>query len=169
MDLIQKQRASVAEHIRLENENDWSAVPLTLVQDERAFYDFVPVGQFKGIDGVRQLYQTIGAAFSDLHIEISAEYDVPGCSIREGVITATHTGVYGGSAEREPSQNRVCSIFYFRQDLRGTTGGAAVSGPWGSSAADGRQENSFGYAIAEYEIQFLSDSPSTNLGPIWVH
>ncbi len=96
MDLIQTQRATVAEHIRLENEQKWSEVPRTLVQDARAFYDFVPVGQFKGIEGVQQLYQIIGAAFSDLHIDISAEYDMPGCSIREGTITATHTGDYLG-------------------------------------------------------------------------
>lgn len=96
MDLIQKQRATVADHIRLENEHDWSAVPLTIVQDERAFYDFVPVGQFKGSGGVRQLYQTIASAFPDLHIEITAEYDVPGCSIREGFITGTHMGEYLG-------------------------------------------------------------------------
>lgn len=96
MDLIQKQRASVAEHIRLENEHRWAAVPTTLVQDERAFFDFVPVGQFKGVEGVQQLYQTIAAAFPDLHIEISREYDVPGCSIREGFITGTHRGEYLG-------------------------------------------------------------------------
>ena len=87
MDLIQKQRTSVADHIRLENEHHWAAVTSTLVQDDRAFFEFVPVGQFKGAEGVRQLYQAISTAFPDLHIEISAEHDVPGCSIREGFIT----------------------------------------------------------------------------------
>jgi SnoaL-like polyketide cyclase len=96
MDLIPTQRATVAEHIRLENEQKWTEVPRTLVQDARAFYDFVPVGQFKGIEGVQQLYRIIGAAFSNLRLDISAEYDLPGCSIREGVITATHTGDYMG-------------------------------------------------------------------------
>jgi predicted ester cyclase len=96
MDLIQKQRDTVAEHIRLENEQKWSEVPRTMAQDSRAFYDFVPVGQFKGIEGVQQLYQIIGSAFSNLHLDISAEYDLPGCSIRERVITATHTGDYMG-------------------------------------------------------------------------
>jgi hypothetical protein len=96
MDPIQAQRAKVAEHIRLENEQKWSEVPRTLAQDSRAFFDFVAVGQFKGSQGVQQLYQIIGAAFSDLHIDISAEYDMAGCSIREGTITATHTGEYLG-------------------------------------------------------------------------
>jgi hypothetical protein len=93
------------------------------VQDERAFYDFVPVAQFKGIEGVRQLYQTIGTAFSDLHIDISAEYDVPGCSIREGVITATHTGEYMGV---QPSGNRAriafAAFFVFDQTPGGLLG-----------------------------------------------
>jgi hypothetical protein len=96
MDLVQRQRAAVAEHIQLENEQKWAEVPRTLVQDSRAFYDFVPVGQFKGTEGVTQLYQIIGSAFSNLHLDITAEYDMPGCSIREGVITATHTGDYMG-------------------------------------------------------------------------
>jgi hypothetical protein len=71
MDLIERQRAKVAEHIRLENEQNWSAVPLTMVQDDRAFYDFVAVGNLPGIAGVQQLYQTIGGAFSDLHIDVA--------------------------------------------------------------------------------------------------
>ena len=96
MDLVQKQRDTVAEHIRLENEQKWAEVPRTLVQDSRAFYDFVPVGQFTGPEGVAQLYQIIGSAFSNLRLDISAEYDMPGCSIREGVITATHSGDYMG-------------------------------------------------------------------------
>jgi len=86
----------VAEHIRLENEQNWSAVRLTMVQDDRAFYDFVAVGNLPGIAGVQQLYQTTGGAFSDLHMDVAREYDVPGCSIREGVITAMHTGNYLG-------------------------------------------------------------------------
>jgi steroid delta-isomerase-like uncharacterized protein len=96
MDPIQKQRVSVADHIRLENEHHWAEVPSTLVQDERAFFDFVAVGQFTGTAGVQQLYQTIGTAFPDLRIDISHEYDVPGCSIREGFISGTHRGEYMG-------------------------------------------------------------------------
>ena len=96
MDLLQKQRAAVADHIRLENEHRWADVPPTLVQDDRAFFDFVPLGQFNGAEGVRQLYQTIATAFPDLHIEVTAAYDVPGCSIREGFLSGTHNGDYLG-------------------------------------------------------------------------
>lgn len=66
MDLLQKQRESVANHIRLENEHLWAEVNTTLVQDERAFFDFVSVGQFKGAEGVRQLYHVVSTAFPDL-------------------------------------------------------------------------------------------------------
>lgn len=142
MELIQKQRAKVADHIRLENEHDWSAVPLTIVQDERAFYDFVPVGQFKGSEGVRQLYQTIANAFPDLHIEITAEYDVPGCSIREGFITGTHMGAYLGIPRSGlPIRIAIAAFFVFDQ-TSGASRGASLYGPWNRSAAVARKENS---------------------------
>jgi steroid delta-isomerase-like uncharacterized protein len=95
--VIEHQRAIVAEHIRGENEHNWPAVYDTFVQDERAYYDVVPLGtRFKGIEGVRGFYQAIANALPDLHIEVTAEYDVPGCSIREVVITGTHEGDFAG-------------------------------------------------------------------------
>lgn len=94
---VEHQRSIVAEHIRGENAHDWSAVYDTFVQDERAHYDVVPLGaSFKGIEGVRGFYQSIANALPDLHIEVVSEYDVPGCSIREVVITGTHQGDFAG-------------------------------------------------------------------------
>jgi hypothetical protein len=60
--------------------------PPRCFQDDRAFFDFMPVVQFNGAEGVRQLYQTIATAFPDLHIEGPA-YDVPGCSSPSGLIS----------------------------------------------------------------------------------
>lgn len=61
------------------------------------YYDVVPLGsRFKGIGGVRGFYQALAAAVPDLHIGVSTEYDVPGCSIREVVITGTHKGEFAG-------------------------------------------------------------------------
>jgi SnoaL-like polyketide cyclase len=92
-DIIERQREIVARHIRGENEHDWAAVYDTFVQDDRAHYDVVPLGAvFKGIEGVRGFYQSIAAALPDLRIEVRSEYDVPGCSIREVVISGTHKG-----------------------------------------------------------------------------
>ena len=57
----------------------------------------VPLGtRFKGIEGVRGFYQAIANALPDLHIEVMSEYDVPGCSIREVVISGTHQGDFAG-------------------------------------------------------------------------
>lgn len=51
---IDRQRGIVAEHIRRENEHDWPGVHDTFVQDDRAYYEVVPLGtRFKGIEGVR--------------------------------------------------------------------------------------------------------------------
>jgi steroid delta-isomerase-like uncharacterized protein len=96
-DTIERQREIVAKHIRGENEHDWAAVYDTFVQDERAHYDVVPLGAvFKGIEGVRGFYQSIAAALPDLRIEVQSEYDVPGCSVREVVISGTHLGEFAG-------------------------------------------------------------------------
>jgi len=87
----------VAKHIRGENEHDWPTVYDTFVQDDRAHYEVVPLGTvFKGIAGVRGFYQSIAAALPDLQIEVLSEYHVPGCSIREVVITGTHRGEFVG-------------------------------------------------------------------------
>jgi steroid delta-isomerase-like uncharacterized protein len=102
---VERQREVVATHIRGENEHDWPAVYDTFVQDDRAHYDVMPLSAtFKGIDGVRGFYQAIAAALPDLHIDVVSEYDVPGCSIREVVITGTHQGEFAGV---KPLGNRV--------------------------------------------------------------
>jgi steroid delta-isomerase-like uncharacterized protein len=96
-DIIQRQREIVAQHIRSENEHDWAAVYETFVQDDRAYYDIVPLGtMFKGIEGVRGFYESIAAALPDLHVQVISEFDVPGCSIREVVVTGTHRGKFAG-------------------------------------------------------------------------
>jgi hypothetical protein len=51
----------------------------------------VPLGaRFEGSEGVRGFYESIAAAFPDLHVNVVSEFDVPGCSICEVVITGTH-------------------------------------------------------------------------------
>ena len=95
--IIERQREIVARHIRGENEHDWAAVYDTFVQDDRAYYDVVPLGtRFKGIGGVRGFYESIAAALPDLHVNVISEFDVPGCSIREVVVTGTHKGKFAG-------------------------------------------------------------------------
>ena len=96
-DIVERQRQIVAEHIRGENEHDWKGVYSTFVQDDRAYYDVVPLGtRFRGIEGVRGFYQSISEALPDLHVAVVSEFDVPGCSIREVIITGTHKGEFAG-------------------------------------------------------------------------
>jgi steroid delta-isomerase-like uncharacterized protein len=96
-DAIERQRAIVATHIGAENAHDWDAVADTFVQDDRAFYDVVPISKsFTGIEGVRGFYAAISAALPDMRVDVKAEYDCVGCSVREVVISGTHLGDYMG-------------------------------------------------------------------------
>ena len=113
--LIKLQRDTVARHIRGENAHDWSAVYDTFVQDDRAFYDVVPLNaRFSGFVGVQDFYQVIDAAFPDFQITVWAEYDVPGCSIREVTISGTHRGEYSGiAATGRPARFQLAGFFLF--------------------------------------------------------
>ena len=118
--MIERQRDIVATHIRGENQHDWAAVYDTFVQDERAYYDVVPLSaRFNGIEGVRGFYQSIAAAMPDLHIEVLAEYDVPGCSIRETVISGTHEGEFAGVKPLGNSIRLAMAAFYTFDEASG--------------------------------------------------
>jgi len=115
---IESQREIVAEHIRRENAHDWPGVHDTFVQDDRAYYEVVPLGaRFNGIESVRDFYRAISTALPDLHIDVVSEYDVPACSIREVVITGTHRGAYLGLP---PLGNKVrgelAAFYLFNED-----------------------------------------------------
>ena len=98
-DIIQMQRATVDEHIRQENAHNWPAVYDTFIPDETAFYDVVPFhAHFPGLSGVKDFYQAAQAAFPDFTVDVWAEYDLPGCSVREVTISGTHKGEWCGVA-----------------------------------------------------------------------
>jgi steroid delta-isomerase-like uncharacterized protein len=110
---VENQREIVNRHIRGENEHNWPAVYDTFVQDERAHYDVMPLStSFEGIEGVRSFYEAIAAALPDLHIDVVSEYDVPGCSIREVVITGTHLGEFAGVKPLRNSIRIEMAAFY---------------------------------------------------------
>lgn len=72
-DIIHMQRATVDEHIREEVAKNWPAVHATFVQNEKAFYDVVPLNaHFTGIEGVRDFYSVISAAFPDFDVHVGA-------------------------------------------------------------------------------------------------
>ena len=79
MDILELQRATVAEHIRQENEHNWPGVYDTFVQDDQSFYDVVALHtHFAGFNGVKDFYAAAQTAFPDFRIDVWAEYDVPG-------------------------------------------------------------------------------------------
>ena len=91
------QQKCVTEHMRAENAHEWEAVFDTFIRDERASYDVVPMSAvFNGFNGVKDFYAAFDAAFPDFKLRNSAEYDVPGCSIREVTVTGTHQGEFCG-------------------------------------------------------------------------
>ena len=115
---IERQRAIVAEHIRYEDEHNWPAVHNTFVQDDRAFYDVIPLQTtFRGIDGVRQFYQVIATAVPDLHIRVTAQYDSPDCTVCETEITRTHLGPYlDQPASGNPVRIQLAAIYLFDEE-----------------------------------------------------
>ena len=96
--LIERQRQTVAEHIRQEQAKHWPEVYGTFTPNaEDAYYDVVPFQRrFPTMTGVVDFYETIAKAFPDFQIIVHTENDLPGVSIRELQIEATHNGEYCG-------------------------------------------------------------------------
>jgi hypothetical protein len=73
----------------------------------------MPLGtSFRGIEDVRGFYQAIAAALPDLHVEVVSDYDAPGCSVREVVISGTHLGEFAGVKPLENCVRIEMAAFY---------------------------------------------------------
>jgi predicted ester cyclase len=96
-DRIERQREIVARHIRGENAHDWETVYDTFEQSSASFYDVIPMhNTYHGIAGVHEFYESIAKAFPDFQIEVKAQYDSPGCSVVEVIVSGTHRGDFFG-------------------------------------------------------------------------
>jgi len=97
-DLVERQRKTVAEHIRHEQAKHWPEVYRTFTPNpEDAYFDVVPFhARFSKMKGVVDFYETFAKAFPDFQIVVHTENDLPGLSIREVQIEATHDGEYCG-------------------------------------------------------------------------
>jgi steroid delta-isomerase-like uncharacterized protein len=112
-DRIRRQRETVAEHIGAENAHDWPGVYDTFVQDENAYYDVVSLStHFGGIQGVKDFYAVIDAAFPDFQVAVNREYDMPGSSVREVTVTGTHKAEYCGLPASGNRINIEVAAFY---------------------------------------------------------
>jgi steroid delta-isomerase-like uncharacterized protein len=96
--LIERQRKTIDEHVRHEQAKNWPEVYRTFTpHEDDAYYDVVPFQtRFPKLKGVADFYQTFAAAFPDFRITIHTESDLPGLSVREVQIDATHQGEYCG-------------------------------------------------------------------------
>jgi hypothetical protein len=94
---IALQRTVVAEHINGENTGDYEFVRSTFVQQDRSFFDSAAGGlHFDGTGGVSDWYDILSTVLPDLHIDVTHEYDTPGCSLREMTASGTHSAEFGG-------------------------------------------------------------------------
>ena len=98
--LIERQRKTIAEHVIHEQNKDWPSVYGTFTpHEDDAYIDIVPFQtRFSKMHGVVDFYQTFASAFPDFEIIVHTEHDLPGISIREVQIEATHKGEYCGLA-----------------------------------------------------------------------
>jgi steroid delta-isomerase-like uncharacterized protein len=94
---IALQRRTVEEHIDGENTHEYDRVNATFVEADRAYYHLAPGAiQYETAEGVRSWYEFLDKLLPDLEWKITHEYDVPGCSIREGTAYGTHSAEFAG-------------------------------------------------------------------------
>ena len=68
-EIIRLQRATVDEHIAQENAHNWHAVYDTFAH-ESAIHVIPFHAQFGGLDGIRDFYRAVDAAFPDFKINV---------------------------------------------------------------------------------------------------
>ena len=102
----------VTEHTEAENTHEYDRVNAAFVQADRACYQVVPGAiQYDGIQGVESFYELLDKALPDLEWKVTHEYDVPGCSIREGTTSGTHSVELAEvPASRNPISFEVCAL-----------------------------------------------------------
>jgi hypothetical protein len=98
---IKLQRQCVEEHLRTESEGNWAGLYDTFVDSAHAVCEMIPLSS---TFPMKDFYEVLQSAFSPPRFEVTGEYDVPGCSIREITITLTHN--QGGEFCGVPSTGR---------------------------------------------------------------
>lgn len=114
---VELQQKCTAEHLALENAHKMDQVLETFAKDG-VFYDVVPgIAHIEGMEGVTGFYEMLFSVFPDIQIKITHSYDVPGCCVREGVVTGTHSAEFAGVAA---SGNHIafpfCAMYIYGED-----------------------------------------------------
>jgi len=94
---VELQRKCVDEHMALENGHHVDRVlPETFATDD-VWYDIVPTAEhLDGLGEIQKFYDDLFATLPDIKIRVTHEYDVPGCCVREGVTSGTHSAEFLG-------------------------------------------------------------------------
>lgn len=110
---IEVQRRVVAEHVKGECDHDYETVRATFVQADRSYFDAAPGGiHFDGTGGIEDWYEILSSMLPDLHIDVTHEYDVVGCSIREMTARGTHSAEFAGIPASGRSVVWEAGVFY---------------------------------------------------------
>jgi len=115
---IKAQRACVDLHVSIENAQQKDRIIPETFAKKGIFYHLAPgIVDFQGPSGVLDFYDMLFGVLPDIHIKYSHEYDVPGYSIREGIVTGTHSAEFAGI----PASGRkvvfpFCGIYIFSDE-----------------------------------------------------
>ena len=116
---IAEQRKLVDLHCEIENTNSPDRVARVMATFTKDSYYQVAAGMthFSGKQEITGWYETLFSILPDLHIHINHEHDVPGCCIREMMVTGTHSAEFAGI----PATGRkvafpVCALYIFGDD-----------------------------------------------------
>lgn len=114
---VELQQKVTAEHLALENAHKVDEVLKTFA-DDGVFYDVVPgIAHIDGMDGIIGFYDMLFSVFPDIAIKITHSYDVPGCCVREGVVTGTHSAEFAGvPASGNFITFPFCAMYIFADD-----------------------------------------------------
>jgi len=126
---IAAQRRCVARHIELENIQPGDTMPRAervaqllretfLPESAHPYYDVTAgTAHFSGVGEIGGFYDMLFAFLPDLRFWSIHDYDVPGCSIRELIVSGTHSAEFAGV----PASGRrlifpVCALYLFGDD-----------------------------------------------------
>ncbi len=117
---VAEQRKLVDLHCEIENSNSpdrISRVVATFTKTDSYYQIAAGVVHFSGVPEITGWYETLFSVLPDLHITINHEHDVPGCCIREMVVTGTHSAEFAGiAATGKKLVFPVCALYIFGDD-----------------------------------------------------